>query len=381
MKLGLDVFLEGAYKRFSGKRIGLITNITGVNSKLVSSIDLFHQHPDINLVALFSPEHGIRGDAKEGEIVDSSIDLQTGMPVYSLYGTKRKPSREMLESLDIIVFDLQDIGARYYTFIYTMAYVMEACQEYDKHFIVLDRPNPISGVSIEGNLLEKDIRSFVGLYPIPNRHGMTVGEIAQFYKYEMDINCELTVIPMDGWKREMYFDQTGLIWVSPTPNTTGIDMSILYTGTCLVEGTNLSEGRGTTRPFEFIGAPFVDGYKLAKRFNEKNVEGVLARPVSFKPTYQKHKDELCHGVQLHVVDRYKMHSLKTGLILLETIAEMYPNQFEFIQTNEKYFFDLLAGTKTLRNMILQGKSNDFIRSCESQEKKFEQQRKPYLLYE
>lgn len=382
MKLGVTVFLEEYSSKFKNKRIGLVTNMTGVNESLIPTIDLFNEHPNIQLTALYGPEHGIRGDAKEGEKVESFIDKYTGLPVYSLYGASKKPSKEMLDPVDVLVFDLQDIGARYYTFIYTMAYVMEACAEYGKHFIVLDRPNPISGLATEGNLVEEDVRSFVGLYPIPNRHGMTVGEVAQLYKYEFGINCELTIVPMQGWTRDMYFDQTGLLWVPPSPNTTGMDMSVLYPGTCLVEGTNLSEGRGTTRPFEYIGSPFIEGYRLAKNFNEKKIPGVLARPVSFLPTYQKYKDQACEGVQLHVVDRQKIHSLRIGLTLLELIAEMYPNQFEFSKNQEsgKYFFNLLAGTKRLKHLILQGNKNQFLDECSEQLESFNIRKKPYLIY-
>lgn len=381
MRLGLDIFLEKNFEQFKGKRVGLITNMTGVNERLIPTIDLFHEHSEINLVALYGPEHGIRGDAKEGEKVESSIDPYTGVPVFSLYGASKKPSKEMLDPVDVIVFDLQDIGARYYTYIYTMAYVMEACAENGKEFVVLDRPNPISGLSMEGNLVEEDVRSFVGLYPIPNRHGMTVGELALFFNHEFAIHCELTVVPMDGWERSMYYDETGLFWVPPSPNTTGIDMSVLYPGTCLVEGTNLSEGRGTTKPFEYVGAPYIDGYRLAKAFNEKKLPGVLVRPTSFIPTYQKHKDQVCEGIQIHVVDRHAVHSLKTGLILLETIAEMYPNEFAFVEHKDgKFFFDLLAGTKGLKEMVLKGKSSSFLESCEEQLTEFQKQKEPYLLY-
>jgi uncharacterized protein YbbC (DUF1343 family) len=382
LKLGIDVFFESRFQEFKGKRIGLVTNMTGVNHRLEPTIDLFHAHPDIELTALYGPEHGIRGDAKEGEKLDSFIDPYTKVPVYSLYGASKKPSKQMLDPVDVIFFDLQDIGARYYTFIYTMAYVMEACAEHGKHFVVLDRPNPISGSLMEGNLVKEEAQSFVGLYPIPNRHGMTVGEIALLYKHEFGINCELTVIPMDGWERDMYYDQTGLFWVPPSPNTTGIDMSILYPGTCLVEGTNLSEGRGTTRPFEFIGSPYIDGYRLAKVFNGKGLPGVLARPISFMPTYQKHKDKVCEGVQLHVVDRHSLHSLKTGLTLIETIAEMYPNDFEFLEhkENRKFFFDLLAGTKALRARILNRDTKGFLEECEEELHYFSKQKQPYLLY-
>jgi uncharacterized protein YbbC (DUF1343 family) len=381
LKLGLEVLLDKQYKQFNGKRIGLVTNLTGVNSRLIPSIDLFHSHPDIDLVALYAPEHGIRGDAKEGEKVEYSIDSHTNLPVYSLYGENKKPTYEMLEPVDVIVFDLQDIGARYYTYIYTMAYVMEACAEFERQFVVLDRPNPISGVKMEGNLVDKDIKSFVGLYPIPNRHGMTVGEIALMYKYEFNINCDLSVISMEDWKRNMYFEDTGLFWVSPSPASTSIDMCTLYPGTCLIEGTNLSEGRGTTRPFEYIGAPYIDSYQLAKRFNEKKLPGILARPIYFKPAFQKHNDAICGGVQLHVADRFKLNSFQCGLTLIELIAEMYPNDFEFIENKDgKYFFDLLAGTRELRDVISRGSSIDFLLQCNVELQNFKEQREPYLLY-
>ncbi len=381
MKLGLDIFLERAYKSFEGKRIGLVTNMTGVNQVLVPSIDLFYEHSGVFLTALYAPEHGIRGDAKEGETVKSTTDPYTNLPVFSLYGETKKPTENMLDMVDVLVFDLQDIGARYYTFIYTMAYLMEACQDHGKQFVVLDRPNPISGEALEGNLVEENVRSFVGLLPIPNRHGMTVGELSLLFKYEFGYSCDLTVIQMEGWRRHMYFDDTGLFWVSPSPNTTNIDMTTLYPGTCLFEGTNLSEGRGTTRPFEVVGAPFMDGYKLARAFNEKNVPGILARPTSFIPTYQKYKDDVCNGIQLHIANRYEVNAFKTGVLLLEIVAQLYPNQFEFTQhTNGKYFFDLLAGTKKLKDDIVNGRSTAFFSECNEQLKGFQENREPYLLY-
>ena len=381
MKLGVEVFLEDGYKPFIGNRIGLVTNMTGVNQKLTPTIELFVDHPGINLTALYGPEHEIRGDAKEGEGVQSSIDPYTNLPVYSLYGDSRKPTKEMLESVDVIVFDLQDIGSRYFTYIYTMAYVMEACGEQGKQFVVLDRPNPISGDRIEGNLVEEDVRSFVGLLPIPNRHGMTVGELAQLFKYKFGYNCDLTVVPMEGWLRSMYFDDTPVLWVPPSPNTTNIDMNVLYPGTCLIEGTNLSEGRGTTRPFEWIGAPYVDGQRLAKVFNEKKIEGVIARPISFKPTYQKHMNVICSGIQLHIVDRRILNAWETGLLLIETIAEMYPNDFSFIENGQKkYFFDLLAGSKSIREHIWNGTTTEYIENCLSLIEGFQKEKKIYDIY-
>ena len=381
MKLGVEVFLEDGYKPFIGNRIGLVTNMTGVNQKLTPTIELFVDHPGINLTALYGPEHGIRGDAKEGEGVQSSIDPYTNLPVYSLYGDSRKPTKEMLESVDVIVFDLQDIGSRYFTYIYTMAYVMEACGEQGKQFVVLDRPNPISGDRIEGNLVEEDVRSFVGLLPIPNRHGMTVGELAQLFKYKFGYNCDLTVVPMEGWLRSMYFDDTPVLWVPPSPNTTNIDMNVLYPGTCLIEGTNLSEGRGTTRPFEWIGAPYVDGQRLAKVFNEKKIEGVIARPISFKPTYQKHMNVICSGIQLHIVDRRILNAWETGLLLIETIAEMYPKDFSFIENGQKkYFFDLLAGSKSIRERIWNGTTKEYIENCLSLIEGFQKEKQIYDIY-
>ncbi|WP_245579694.1 exo-beta-N-acetylmuramidase NamZ family protein [Alteribacter aurantiacus] len=381
IKLGLDRFLDEEYQPFEGKRIGLVTNMTGVNKDFIPSIDLFHRHPHIQLTALYAPEHGIRGDAKEGESVRSTVDKKTGIPVYSLYGKSKKPSEQMLEDVDVVVFDLQDIGSRYYTYIYTMAYMMEACEAYDKHFVVLDRPNPISGAQIEGNVVEEDVRSFVGLLPIPNRHGLTIGELAWLFKDEFHYNCELTVVEMDGWMRDMFYDDTGLCWVPSSPNAPTVDMAVLYPGTCLFEGTNVSEGRGTTKPFEYVGAPFIDGAELAEAFNQLNIPGVVARPTSFVPTYQKHKDEVCGGVQLHVVDRMALKPLKAGVTLLRTVATLYPREFSFVQhTNGKYFFDLLAGTKTLREQILRQDTDAFFATCAKEEEQFKGLVKPFYLY-
>ncbi|KMK75094.1 exo-beta-N-acetylmuramidase NamZ domain-containing protein [Alkalihalobacillus pseudalcaliphilus] len=381
MRLGLERFLASGYEAFQDKRIGLVTNLTGVNQDLVPAIDLFANHQGINLVALFAPEHGIRGDAKEGEKVESSKDTQTGLPVFSLYGKSKKPSARMLADVDVVVFDLQDLGSRYYTFIYTMAYMMEACQQYEKHFIVLDRPNPIGGEKIEGNLVEEDVRSFVGLLPIPNRHGLTVGELALLFKYEFGYDCDLTVIEMEDWERSDYFDDTSLFWVPPSPNAPTLDMAILYPGTCLLEGTNVSEGRGTAKPFEYVGAPFIDGYQLAKEFNSIGLAGVLARPTSFVPTYQKFEGQVCSGIQLHVTSRQDFHSFETGVKLLETINKLYPNDFHFVQhPNGRYMFDLLIGTKSMQQMILQGTTETFLAQAKEQSTQFKKQTTKYRLY-
>jgi len=381
LKLGLDVFLEKEYNDFIGKRIGLITNMTGVNQKLIPTIDLFHEHPHINLTTLYGPEHGIRGDAKEGEKVESETDPHTNLPVYSLYGETRKPTKEMLGNVDVLVLDLQDIGSRYYTFIYTMANVMESAKEHGKEVVILDRPNPISGEKVEGNIVDENYSSFVGMFPITNRHGMTIGELALLFKHEFGYDCKLTIIEMEGWKRNYYFDDTNLHWISPSPNTTDLDMMILYPGTCFIEGTNLSEGRGTIRPFEYVGAPFINGYELAKQFNALHIPGVLARPTSFIPTYQKFSGETCSGIQLHVTDRETLNSFEMGVQLLQVIAEMYPDDFKFVQhTSGRYFFDLLAGTSTLRQSILSGNTKGFLETSLREGESFLKIRKQYLIY-
>lgn len=380
MKLGLDRFLEGECRKWAGKRVGLLTNITGVNERLVPGIDLFHEHPEINLTALFSPEHGIRGDAREGEKVGDTVDPYTGVKVYSLYGEDRKPTPDMLDEVDVVVMDLQDIGSRYYTYIYTMAYMMEACGANGKQFCVLDRPNPISGEQLEGNLIQGTIRSFVGMYPIPNRHGMTIGEIARLFAAEFGVGCDLTVVEMEGWHRSMYHDQAFDFWVPPSPNISNLDTAILYPGTCLIEGTNLSEGRGTSKPFEVVGAPFIDGKKLAKAVNSLELPGVIARETSFTPSHQKFKGERCGGIQLHIADRKKLNSYRLGVRLLEITASLYPDEFKFIESNGRYFFDLLAGDRTLRQHIWEGTADLFLEEAEKQLVTFREIREGCLLY-
>lgn len=381
VQLGIDNFLENFVRRYKDAKIGLVTNMTGVNHRLQPTIDLFYEHPDIHLTALFGPEHGIRGDAKAGEKVESGRDPYTGLPVHSLYGETKKPTKEMLADVDVVVIDLQDIGTRYYTYIYTMAYVMQACMEENKEVVILDRPNPISGQNREGNLVKEGFFSFIGLYPIPVRHGLTIGELAILFKHEFGLDCQLTVVPMKDWSRDLYFDETGLIWVPPSPNSTGLSMCLLYPGTCLFEGTNLSCGRGTTTPFEIVGAPFIDGYKLAKRFNEKNLEGVIARPITFVPTYQKFKAELCSGIQLHITDKRQINGFKTGVYLLETIAELYPDELTFLDSeNKRCHFNLLAGTDELIDLIFQQKAERFLETCAEDIDRFNNKAEKYQLY-
>lgn len=352
IKLGLTVLLEDKLELIEGKSIGLITNATGVNEELKNNISLFLKQPSVNLKAVFSPEHGLWG-AEQDAIEVTSFQYQGSMiPVYSLYSDTKKPTAEMLKGIDALIFDIQDVGARFYTYISTMAMAMEACAEHDVDFIVLDRPNPINGVSIEGNILDIEFRSFVGYFPIPIRHGMTICELARLYNEQFSIGARLHTVAMKGWRRDMWFDDTGLQWVMPSPNMPTLDTATVYPGMCLFEGTNISEGRGTARPFEIIGATWIDSFGLADRLNSLSLAGVKFRPLHFIPIFSKYKDQNCGGVQVHVTDRSKFTPVRIGLIMIDTIMRMYPDDFRW---NERHF-DLLMGTDKVRESLSEGKS-------------------------
>lgn len=382
VKLGVDVFFERDLSELRGKRLGLLTNQTGVNAELTSTIRLFHEHPELQLTALFAPEHGLLTNAKEGEKFTDSVHRSTGIPVFSLYGQTKKPSDAMMEQVDVAVFDIQDIGARYYTYIYTMAYMMEACARTGKRMIVLDRPNPIGGEGVEGNLIDPDFTSFVGLYPIPNRHGMTVGELAVYFNEEFRIGCDLEVVGMEGWKRSSFHTENGLPWIPPSPNTTSLDMMLLYPGTCLLEGTNLSEGRGTTQPFEIMGAPFIDGEMLQDHVNALGLEGGRARALAFTPTYQKYAGELCEGIQLHLTDRRAFKPVESVARILAVIASIYADKLKFLEYgNLRHpMFDLLAGNNALRHGLLKGDIHPYLQQCGRDAEKFMETRERYLRY-
>ncbi|RPJ99977.1 hypothetical protein BSBH6_03486 [Bacillus subtilis] len=378
IQTGIDTLLPDFKKRLKGKRIGLITNPTGVNASLKSSVDILYENPDIKLTALFGPEHGVRGDAQAGDEVGSYIDEKTGIPVYSLYGKTKKPTPEMLKNVDVLMFDIQDVGTRYYTYIYTMAYAMEAAKENGIPFMVLERPNPQGGKHFEGPVLEPEYASFVGLYPIPLKHGMTIGELALLFNKEFDINADLTVVKMKHWKRKMDFDDTKLPFVLPSPNMPTLESTFVYPATGLIEGTNISEGRGTTKPFELIGAPFIKSTELEEALNGLNLPGVTFRAASFTPTFSKHQGTLCHGVQLYVTDREKFEAVKTGLSLIKTIHDLYPEDFEFLSTGS---FDKLAGNGWIRTKIENGASiEDIIDNYEKPLQQFSKTRKKYLIY-
>jgi uncharacterized protein YbbC (DUF1343 family) len=313
-------------------------------------------------------------------------DPDTNLPVHSLYGETRRPTEQMLSDLDVLLFDLQDVGTRVYTFIYTMAYCMDACAQYGKKMIVLDRPNPIGGKAIEGNLLDPAYRSFVGLYPIPMRHAMSVGELAMMFNSEFGLNCDLEVIRMEGWSRDQWFDQTGLPWVQPSPNLPTLDSAIVYPGMVLLEGSCLSEGRGTTRPFELVGAPFIRSRSYAETLNALQLPGVHFRPVHFQPTFQKWAGNMCGGVQAHVLDRDSYEPYLTGIAVLSVARAMWPESFQwrnppYEYETEKLPIEILCGGPEIPEMIFDGTSIDRLRqSWRADVEGFQKRRQSYLLY-
>lgn len=334
---------------FKGKRLGLITAPTGLDFGLRSTIQILHEN--FHLAALFSPEHGVRGDQEAGGFVDTYQDPFTGVPVYSLYRQDSKRlTQEMLDAVDMVVYDIQDVGVRYYTFIYTMLYALEDCAKAGKEFVVLDRIDPLDGVTVEGNILKEGYRSFVGNYPLCVRYGLTAGEVATMANAQTGWNCRLHVVKCEGWERGMLFPETGRLWIHPSLGIPRFETALLYPGTCLFEGTNLSEGRGTTFPFEMIGAPYIKPERLADEMNAKKLPGVLFRPVYFKPTTSKHQGAVCGGVQLYVTDYRALHALETGVTLLYAIKEQFED-FAFLppyKENGRRFIDLLGGDHVYR---------------------------------
>jgi uncharacterized protein YbbC (DUF1343 family) len=376
IRLGLTILLEDKLELIEGKSVGLITNSTGVNESLQDNILLLVDNPKVKLKAIFSPEHGLWGSVQDAISIPFAQYDQIKIPIYSLYGKTTKPTIEMLDSIDALIFDIQDVGVRFYTYISTMAMAMQACAENNIEFIVLDRPNPINGNILEGNALDPDFSSFVGYLPILLRHGMTVSELAKLFNEHFHIGVKLNVVEMEGWERDMWFDDTGLQWVMPSPNMPTLDTATVYPGTCLFEGTSLSEGRGTTKPFEIIGAPWIDAHNLADSLNNLLLNGVKFRPVYFIPTFSKHRDQRCGGVQVHVIDRDKFAPVKTALNMIETIMRLYPNEFQFIR-----HFDLLMGTDKVRNDLSKGHSvDDVIQSWKDEISDFANVRSKYILY-
>jgi uncharacterized protein YbbC (DUF1343 family) len=403
VKLGVEVFLETRVDLIKGKKVGLITNPTGVDGHIESVLDRLRNTTGVELVALYGPEHGIRGNAQAGEYVPFYFDDKYGLPVFSLYGQSAKPDPGMLKNIDeymrsfdttgvgkipdgamirdvdALIFDLQDVGTRVYTYVATMAYAMQAAAESGIDFIVLDRPNPLNGEVLEGPVLEyPELSSFIGLYPIPERHGMTVGELARMFNDKfLEKKANLTIVPIEGWSRTMWFDQTGLPWVIPSPNMPTLDTATVYPGQVLFEGTNISEGRGTTRPFELFGAPWIDGYELARKLNELGLPGVRFREAWFTPTFSKFVGELCGGAQVHVTDRNFYRPFETALHIVRTVMDTYPGQFEF----HAEYFDKVAGTAKIRTALEAGRGvKEIVEAYQAGLNAFAESRRPYLLY-
>lgn len=356
VQIGLETLVNECPEKIRGARIGVVCHPASVDSELRHALDRLAE-AGAKLVAIFGPEHGARGEAQDMEGVDDlALDTHLNIPVYSLYGATFEsltPKRKHLRGLDALVVDLQDIGTRYYTFIWTMALCMQAAGKAGVRVLVCDRPNPLNGVTTEGNLIKPGFESFVGLDPLPNRHGLTIGEIARYLQTRRGVECELDVIQMQGWERGMYFADTALPWVLPSPNLPTLDTALVYTGMCLVEATELSEGRGTCKPFELAGAPNVDAEALASVLNERNLPGCRFRPAYFRPLFQKHAGKSCGGVQIHITDREQFDSMKTGITFLQVIRQIAPESFiwrdkpyEFVDTIPA--IDLLAGDEQLR---------------------------------
>ena len=383
VRSGIEVLLSDSLHLVQGKNVGLLTNHTGIywtsDGIVGSTIDALYEANNVDLVALYAPEHGIRGQEQAGAAIDSGRDERTGVPIHSLYGEVRKPTPAMLEGVDVLLFDMQDIGARYYTYVSTMALAMEAAGEQDIPFIVLDRPNPVRGDVVQGNLLKPGYETFVGMYPVPMRHGMTAGELAELYVGEFGLEVDLHVVPLDGWTRDMTFDQTQLPWVPPSPNMPSLESALAYPGTCLFEGTPISVGRGTDRAFQWVGAPWLDGVQLAESLNGYGINGVRFESTTFTPRNagdRKFEGQEVSGVLL-IPESTDYDASKAAVAMLLETYSMSGDNWLWAEAH----FDRLAGTDSLRLSIEAGADFAELTSAwESENQAFEQLRSPYLIY-
>lgn len=364
--------------------MGLVSHPAAVTAGLVGNVDALLE-AGLHLTALFGPEHGFMSAAGDGVVVSDAHDPRTGLPVYSLYGETHEPTPEMFQRVDVLVFDMQDVGVRFYTFLSTLFYLLRSCAKSGCPLVVLDRPNPITGMQVDGPLLERGWESFVGIFPAPVRHGMTLGELALLINTEVELDAALTVIPMQGWRRNQWFDETGRIWAPTSPGMPRLETAVTYPGMCFLEGTNLSEGRGTALPFEQAGAPWLNGHALAERLNKKRLPGVIFRPVHFTPCSSKHQGKVCQGVQVHVVDRLAYRPLHTGLEIIAVCQELAQRDFSFLPPSgddRRCHFDLLAGSDRLRMDLLNGAPvSEIARHWEAGLAGFLKTRAKYLLYE
>ena len=391
VRTGLDVCVADDFSAVRGMRVGAIVNPTSVDRRFRHLADLLAAAPGVKLAALFGPEHGVRGEAQYMVAVeDAARGPLTGVPVHSLYGStfeSLSPRAEWLEGLDALIFDIQDVGCRYYTYVYTMALAMKAAARARVRFVVLDRPNPIGGTHVEGNLVGERFRSFVGLYPLPNRHGMTAGELARLFNAREGWGCDLTVIPCEGWRRSRDWGDTDLAFVPPSPNMPTVDTALVYPGMCLGEGTNVSEGRGTCRPFEQFGAPWVRSDALVERLEREKLPGVHFRACAFTPTFDKFHGESCNGAFIHVVDRNAFRPVRTGIAIFKALHDLHPRQFawradayEFVE--DVPAFDLLCGTDRVRKGIVEGWNLDrLLDGFDEDLQMFLPERRQHLLYD
>ena len=385
MLLGSERLL--ASSRLNGLRVGILANPASVDHAFRHVVDQFAEASDFKLAAIFGPQHGFRSDLQDNMIeTPHATDPRRDVPIFSLYSETREPTKEMLDLIDVLVIDLQDVGARIYTYIYTMANCLIAAAKTGTPVIVCDRPNPIGGIQVEGPMLEPGFESFVGQYPIPMRHGMTVAELARLFNEHHAIGAPLEIVSMEGWSRELYFDDTEIPWIMPSPNMPTLDTAIVYPGTVLFEGTTVSEGRGTTRPFELIGAPWLDGAALTARLNQAGLAGVRFREVMFEPTFQKHAKAPCGGCQIHVTSRWDFEPLKAGVAVMREAYGLGAGQFKWREPpyeyeHDKMPIDILAGSTSLREQVEQQiPIEDIAASWRPGVKNFEEIRKPYLLY-
>ena len=387
LKIGLEVFLENSPPSLTGKRIGYLSNQASTVRNLVHGRILLQKKFGKQLTCLFSPQHGFFSE-KQDNMIESehALDPVTGLPIFSLYGEHRRPTAEMFDRLDVLLIDLFDVGTRVYTFLYTMAYCLEIAAELGKEVIVLDRPNPVGGEKIEGNLLHPDCSSFVGLYPLPMRHGLTFGELALLINREFSIGAELMVVKMQGWRREMLFRDTGFPWVAPSPNMPTPETAMVYPGQVIWEGTNVSEGRGTTLPFEFVGAPYWRHEAMLEAITGTELPGCFLRPIVFQPTSGKWAGDSCHGFQIHVTQPENYLPYRTSLTLLQVAMQLYPGQFRYKEPPYEYEFerlplDLILGDRTVREQLMQGQAIVTMESGWQQElRAFDGARRNYFLY-
>lgn len=387
-QFGADQLLTDHFHLIKNKKIGIVTNHTAMLSNGLHLVDALHSRKDVEVTTLFGPEHGVRGDNSAGEKIEHGADKKTGIPVFSLYGKDRKPTKEMLKNVEVLIFDIQDVGARFYTYISTLFYTIQSAAENNIPVIVLDRPNPINGIYVDGPIRKPEFSSFVGIAPLPIAHGMTVGELANYFVGEKLIGDKLKVdlhlIEMKNWDRKLFFDNFVSSCISPSPNIPSLETAIVYPGTCLIEGTNASEGRGTESPFLTIGAPFINSAELIQELNKYDLAGLSLEPISFTPreilrvaNNPKYKDVFCSGIKIKVIDRYKFESVKFGIKLIAAIQKVYTNDFKFRDNS----FDRLCGDKAIRQQILDGVSSEkIIQSYQKELSDFKEIRKKYLLY-